>query len=84
MNEEKLIRSILKNIKLPVEVKSFDLAFSEDSSGMPAVWINLHVDNDNKPSADKVNRLRAVRRDISRRIVEKQSTPWPYVQFVTD
>lgn len=84
MKEEKVIRSILSKIKLPPEVKSVDLAFSDDSGGMSAVWINLHVAEDNRPSPDKVNRLIAARRDISRKIIEKQSSPWPYVKFVTN
>lgn len=84
MNEEKLIRDVLKKIKLPTEIKSVDLSFSDDSTGTPAVWINLHVDDDTKPSAEKINRLRAIRRDIARKVAERQSTPWPYVQFVTD
>jgi len=84
VSEEKLIKSIIKKIKLPKEVKSIDFAFSEDSTGMPAVWINLHVSEDYKPSADKVNRLSAARKDISKRILEQNITSWPYVRLIAD
>lgn len=84
MNEENVIRDIVANIKLPDEVKSVDFSFSDDSTGMPAVWINLHVREDYTPSADKVSMLSAVKKDISRKIFERNVVSWPYIRLVTD
>lgn len=84
MNEEKLIKSIVEHITLPADVRSVDFSFAEDSTGMPAVWINLHVSEDYKPSAAKMSRLGALKKDISRKIFENNVATWPYVRLVTD
>jgi hypothetical protein len=84
MTEEELIRDAVSKMTLPKEVKSIDFSFSEDSTGMPAVWINLHVAEDFKPSAAKVNKLSAVKKDISKRIFETNAVAWPYIRLVTE
>jgi len=84
MTDEKVIKSIVKKIKLPEEVKSVDFSFSEDSTGMPAVWINLHVSEDYRPSAEKVSKLSAFKKDISKKIFENNVTSWPYIRLITD
>nr|WP_315260937.1 hypothetical protein [uncultured Duganella sp.] len=84
MTDEKLIRDVINKINLPEEILSVDFSFSEDSTGMPAVWINLHILDDYKPSAEKISKLSALMRDISRKILDTDVISWPYVRFVTD
>jgi len=84
MSEETVIRAIVKGTKLPKEVTTFDLTFANDSTGQPAVWVNLHVKNDLRPTPEKVQRLTAARKAISEKIFKKHLTRWPYVQLVTD
>ena len=84
MTDEKLIKAIVDQMKLPQEVKSVDFSFSEDSTGMPAVWINLHVSQDYKPSKEKVNLLSALKKEISKKVFENNVISWPYVRLVTD
>ena len=84
MNEEELIKSILKSIARPDEVTAVDYQFAEDSTGVPAVWVNLHVANDNSPSAQKVRKLSDFRKSVARSILDKNVSLWPSVQLVTD
>lgn len=83
MTEERVIKSIIKKIQFPKDIKSVDFLFSDDSTGMPAVWINLHVAEDYKPSDAKVEMLSALKKDISKKIFEKNVASWPYIRLVT-
>lgn len=82
MNTKLQINKAMKGILLPTEVKSYELVFSEDSSGAPAVFVNLRVDDDKKPSKEKIDRLRTIRKKIALEIVGKQAEYYPYVRFV--
>ncbi len=84
MDEEKRIRQAIKNIALPDDVKTVDLKFSPDSTGMPAVWVNLHIDDDYDPSDAKIGRLSEARRAISDKLLTMELDNWPYVRLVTD
>ncbi|HEX8610039.1 MAG TPA: hypothetical protein VF800_01975 [Telluria sp.] len=84
MDEEKRILEAIKSIALPEDVKKFDLKFSPDSTGMPAVWINLHIDDDYHPSDAKIDRLNEAKRAISGKLLAMELDSWPYVSLVTD
>jgi hypothetical protein len=84
VSEEAIIRAILKGTRLPKEVQAFDFRFADDSTGQPAVWVNLHVKDDLRPTPEKIERLTTVRKVISEKILAKQLTRLPYVQLVTD
>jgi len=81
---ERVIRDVLKHIKMPTDVLSFDLSFSEDSSGAPAVWVLLQVKDDYKPSEEKVNRFKDLRAKIMEGILEKNLPIWPHVRLIAD
>ena len=84
MDEEKLILDALSGIALPKDVKKLDLKFSPDSTGVPSVWINLHIADDYHPSEAKIDRLRKVRRAISDKLHASGLRSWPYVKLVAD
>jgi hypothetical protein len=84
MDEEKIIREAMGTIKLPSDVKKFDLKFSPDSTGVPSVWINLHITDDSHPSEAKINRLRNARRAIADKLFATELNSWPYVKIVAD
>ena len=84
MTEEAAIQSILDHVALPDDVLSVDFSFSDDSTGMPAVWINLHVVDDYHPSPAKVSRLVAAKEAISRPILDAGFSCWPYVRLIAD
>lgn len=50
----KKVEDVVLSVSLPGDVSSFDLRFSEDSTGVPAVWVNFHICEDNKPSAKRL------------------------------
>ena len=84
MTEERIIRETIDKITMPEEVKAVDFSFSEDSTGMPAVWINLHVSDDLHPSEAKGAMFTALKREISKRIFEANADAWPYVRLIAD
>lgn len=84
MDEEKRILEAIKSIALPEDVKTVDLKFLPDSTGMPAVWVNLHIDDDYDPSDAKIDRLRKVSRAISEKLLAMGLDSWPYVKLVAD
>lgn len=84
MTDEKLIRDVISNIQLPEDVLAVDFSFSEDSTGMPAVWINLHVLEDLRPSTTKIRKLSRLMLHISQQLLDKNIESWPYVNLVTD
>jgi hypothetical protein len=84
MSDKERVESILGGIKMPAEVLSFDFNFSEDSTGEPAVWINLHVKEDYDPSTAKIDRFVAIKKEIARKILDAQMQSWPYVRLVTE
>ena len=77
------IKLVLKSVHLPADVKSYQLEFTEDSTGMPAVWINLKVDEDNTPSDTKIEKLAQLKRRITSALFEKEITSWPYIRYVS-
>jgi hypothetical protein len=81
--EAQTIKRVLKSVRLPAEVKSYTLEFTEDSTGVPAVWINLNVDEDNSPSDSKIEKLVQLKRRITSALFKKEITSWPYVRYVS-
>jgi len=79
--EAQIIERVLKSVRLPAEVKSYTLEFTEDSTGVPAVWINLNVDEDNSPSDSKIEKLVQLKRRITSALFKKEITSWPYVRY---
>lgn len=84
MTEEEVIQDVISKTKMPKEVLSVDFSFTEDSTGMPSVRINLHVFDDLHPSASKIRKLSKLMRNISRQILDANIPSWPYVHLVTD
>jgi len=84
MSDKERINQVLEKIKLPAEVRSFDLNFAEDSTGAPAVWVNFHIPEDYKPSAAKIDKFVAFKKEVSRKILDADVQTWPYVRLVTD
>ncbi|UOD27820.1 hypothetical protein INH39_20285 [Massilia violaceinigra] len=84
MDEEKRILEAINSIALPEDVKTVGLKFSPDSSGMPAVWVNLHIDDADDPSDARIGRLSEARRAISDKLLAMERDNWPYVRLVAD
>lgn len=81
-NEPTIVQRILDGIKMPTEVESVDFHFAEDSTGMPAVWIHLHILDDYHPSVAKIDTLRAAKKAISSQLLDSDLRSWPYVRLI--
>jgi len=84
MREEDVIKAAVKALRLPKEIKAVDYLFSDDSTGQPAVWVKLHVAEDNNPSATKVRQLSDLRKAVAKSILSAEVSRWPYVRLVAD
>jgi hypothetical protein len=84
MKEEKIIRKILDDMDLSEYIHGYDLAFTPDSTGMPAVYINLHITDDYHPSKEKISRFSKIRRAITDNLLDRGLDNYPYVRLVTD
>jgi hypothetical protein len=79
--EEKIVRGILKKWTLPPNVHRFDVDFGEDSTGDPAVWIWLTVDDELQPSPQSIAGLNSFVTDVRSDILRAGLRHWPYVRF---
>jgi hypothetical protein len=84
MGEKKIIKKIVEGVEMPQDVKSVEISFGEDSTGMPAAWINLRIEDDYHPGLDKIGRLSAVKKEITEKILERGLSRWPYVRLVAN
>jgi hypothetical protein len=79
--EIRAIQDLLKKRPLPAAVKGIELEFGEDSTGDPAVWIWLLVDDDVAPSAAKLDELGRFQRGLLSDSIDAGLSHWPYVRF---
>jgi hypothetical protein len=83
VGEARAIQDILKGRPWPPAVKGFELEFGEDSTGDPAVWVWLMIDDDVSPPAEKIKELGRFRRGLVSAIMDAGLSHWPYVRFRT-
>jgi hypothetical protein len=84
MKEEIIIRKVLDDMDLSADIHGYDLAFTPDSTGMPAVYINLHITDDYHPSKEKIDRFSNLRRAITDKLLDRGLENYPYVRLVAD
>ncbi len=75
-----VIKKVLAELARPKEVKAVDYEFGEDSTGAPAVWIYVRLDDDN-PSPEIVAKLSDYSRAVSQAILDSGIDFWPFVKF---
>lgn len=84
MNEENIIRKVLEDIDLSADVQKYEVSFSPDSTGMPSVYIKLHIADDFHPSKEKISRLSRLRRAITDKLLDQGLDNYPYVKLVAE
>lgn len=84
MTEAEIIQDVIDQIKMPKEILGVDFSFTEDSTGMPTVWINLHIFDELHPSRAQIRKLSTLMREISTKILETNAVSWPFIHFVAD
>lgn len=62
--------------------KHFQLEFGEDSTGTPAIWVWFIVDDDLKPSQEKLASANTLAQEVRSELIRSEER-WPYVNFRT-
>jgi hypothetical protein len=75
------IQEIVTALQWPAPIKGYALELGEDSTGDPAVWVGLAIDDDVRPSAEKIRELGRFRRDVQSAILDAHLSRWPYVGY---
>jgi hypothetical protein len=68
----------------PEGVRRVELVFGEDWTGHPAVYVNLFVSKDVKPTKIKVAELNDYIKILHDDIIEADSEFWPYSRIFED
>jgi hypothetical protein len=79
--EAKIVRDAVEKWCLPPNVRGFDIEFGEDSSGDPAVWIWLTIEDELKPSAQSISNLNGFVTNVRSDLLRRGPTHWPYVRY---
>jgi hypothetical protein len=79
--EDATIRRIVDAMPWPEDVKGYDVEFGSDWEGDPAVYVWLVVDDDLRPSEEKLARVGNFRRAVTRALLDAVLSHWPFVQL---
>ena len=73
------LRQLLETQNVSGDIKDINVQFMQDSSGEPAIFIAFIVENDVKPSQEKIARLRQVAHLVTTSVLQRDPTRWPHV-----
>jgi hypothetical protein len=80
-DEEATIRRIVDAMLRPEDVKGYDVEFGSDWEGDPAVYVWLVVDDDLRPSDQKLQRVGDFRHAVRRALLDAELSHWPFVRL---
>lgn len=75
------VKQLVKKHPRPASVREVQIELGEDSTGDPAVWISLIVDEDLNPSRAKLEELNAFSDTITSEILKHDPRRFPYVRY---
>jgi len=79
--EDTTIRRIVDGMPWPQDVKGYDVEFGEDWEGDPAVRVWFLVDDDLRPSDEKVERVGRFTRNVTQALLDAELSHWPFVRL---
>lgn len=79
--DRQIVKSVLDRVDKPKAFLNYVIDFAEDSSGDPAAWVKIKVDE--KKALANIEAINSFARKLQRAILEEGSTRWPYVIMVT-
>lgn len=75
------IRELVRAAAEPEGFPAFDLAFGEDSTGSPAVWISFFVESADDPTPELIRSVRRLRRRVLSALFGHGISRVPYIRF---
>jgi hypothetical protein len=79
--EDATVRRIVDGMKGPQDVKGYDVEFGSDWEGDPAVYVWLVVDDDLRPSEEKLERVGRFMDDVRQALLDAELSHWPFVRL---
>ena len=79
--EDATIRRIVDAMPWPEEVKGYDVEFGSDWEGDPAVYVRLLVDDDLRPSEEKLERVGRFKDAVRDALLDAELSHWPFVRL---
>lgn len=77
------IRRILMSLTFPREVLTWDIEFGTDSTGDPALWLWIILEDRAADGVEFAALTAGVREQIRRALRDAQIERWPYIRFRT-
>jgi hypothetical protein len=78
-SEARLVHDLVSANTDPKLIKRFELKFDRDSTDNFAVWVHLIVDDDLRPTSQKIDQFNSVAERVRSVLLEKNLRFWPYV-----
>jgi hypothetical protein len=79
--EDATIRRIVDGIPRPEDVKGYDVEFGSDWEGDPAVYVRFLVDDDLRPSEEKLQRVGRFTDEVRGALLDAELSHWPFVRL---
>lgn len=79
VDEDATIRRIVDGMPPPDDVKGYDVEFGSDWEGDPAVYVWFLVDDDLRPSEEKLERVGRYMDKVTRALLDAELSHWPFV-----
>ncbi len=79
--EDATIRRIVDGMPWPEDVKGYDVEFGSDWEGDPAVRVWFLVDDDLRPSDEKLQRVGRFKDGVRQALLDAELTHWPFVRL---
>jgi len=77
------LEEVLRNVEFPAWVANWDYELGSDEDGVPAVWVNLFVDESSAPRREFGRLASQMTTKIRQKLSAAGSNRWPYVRVRT-
>ncbi|HVC61396.1 MAG TPA: hypothetical protein VND19_13670 [Acetobacteraceae bacterium] len=79
--EEATIPRIVDDMRWPEDMKGYDVEFGSDWEGDPAVRVWFLIDDDLRPSDEKLQRVGRFKDAVTRALLDAELSHWPFVRL---
>jgi hypothetical protein len=79
--EDATIRRIVDGMPWPEDVKGYDVEFGSDWEGDPAVRVWFLIEDDLRPSKEKLQRVGRFMDEVTGALLDAELLHWPFVRL---